>query len=135
MLSGSCVCGAAAFEADAQASPITFCNCRTCRKVNGTAFGANMSVPRAAFRWVRGEERLTSYESSPGKIRRFCSTCGSPLTAERTGDADAPVRVRVGSLDTRIEIPEFVGHIWRSQAAEWFDPKREVKEWPEWAAG
>ena len=41
MLSGSCACGAVAFEADAPPAPIAFCNCRTCRKVSGTAFGAD----------------------------------------------------------------------------------------------
>lgn len=133
MLSGSCACGAVAFEADAPAAPITFCNCRTCRKVNGTAFSANMSVPRKTFRWVRGEDRLTSYESSPGKVRRFCSACGSPMVAERPGDPDAAVRVRLGTLDTKVEAPTFVGHIWRSQAADWFDPTRVVPEWEEWA--
>lgn len=135
MLSGSCACGAVAFAADAPAEPITFCNCRTCRKVNGTAFGANMSVPRQAFRWLRGEDRLTSYESSPGKVRRFCSTCGSPLTAERPGNPDAPLRIRLGTLDTPVENPTFVGHIWRSQAADWFDQRRELPEWPEAADG
>ena len=131
MLRGSCACGAVAFEADAPASPIAFCHCRTCRKTNGTVFGANMSVPRSAFRWVRGEDRLTGYESSPGKVRRFCGTCGSPMVAERPGDANAPMRVRLGTLDTPIDDPAFVGHIWRSEAANWFDPRRAVPEWAE----
>ena len=135
MLRGSCACGAVAFEADAKASPIAFCHCRTCRKVSGTAFAANMSVPRNAFRWTRGEDRLTSYESSPGKVRRFCATCGSALTAERPGDPNAAVRVRLGSLDTPLEAPTFVGHMWRSDAADWFDPQRVVPEWPEFAPG
>jgi hypothetical protein len=133
MLSGSCACGAVAFEADARPAPIAFCNCRTCRKVSGTAFGANMSVPRHSFRWLRGEDRLISYESSPGKVRRFCGTCGSAMTAERLGNPDAAVRIRLGTLNTPIDNPVYVGHIWRSEAADWFDPKQLLAEWPKTA--
>jgi hypothetical protein len=28
---------------------------------------------REHFRWTSGEENLLAYESSPGKLRRFCS--------------------------------------------------------------
>lgn len=129
MLTGSCLCGAVAFEAEPAAALITFCNCRTCRKASGTAFAANMSVPRDAFRWVRGEDALRGYESSPGKIRRFCGRCGSPMTAERPADPTAAVRVRLGTLDTPIEHPQYAGHIWRSEAADWYDPNRSVPEW------
>ena len=133
MLTGTCLCGAVAWEADAPAALITFCNCRTCRKASGTAFAANMAVPRAAFRWIRGEEALRGYESSPGKVRRSCGRCGSPMTAERPADPAADVRVRLGSLDTPIETPRYAGHIWRSQAADWYDPKAALPEWPEFA--
>lgn len=37
---------------------------------------------REHFRWLKGEEKLSSFESSPGKSRYFCSGCGSHLTAE-----------------------------------------------------
>ncbi|MCK9396122.1 MAG: GFA family protein [Methylobacter sp.] len=32
---------------------------------------------REHFRWLKGEEKLSSFESSPGKQRYFCSMCGS----------------------------------------------------------
>lgn len=130
MLTGSCLCGSVAFEADAPPGPITFCHCNKCRKASGTAFAANMSVPRSALRWIRGEDVLRGYESSSGKVRRFCGRCGSPMTAERPADPAAPVRVRLGTLDTPIETPRYAGHIWRSEAADWYDPKRPVPEWP-----
>jgi hypothetical protein len=132
MLAGSCLCGAIAFKADS-VGPINFCNCRNCRKASGTAFAANASVQKGAFRWTRGEALLRDYESSPGKIRRFCSRCGSPMSAERPNNPQAPVRIRLGSLDTPIIDPEFVGHIWRAEAADWFDPKKSMPEWSEFA--
>jgi hypothetical protein len=77
-----------------------------------------MSVSPDAFRWIKGEDALRDYESSPGKIRRFCSRCGSPMTAERPGNPAAAVRVRLGTLDTRVENPRYFGHIWRCEAAD-----------------
>jgi hypothetical protein len=109
MLTGSCLCGAVVFEADVPAGLITFCNCRNCRKASGSAFAANMSVQREAFRWVRGEQALRGYESSPGKVRRFCGQCGSPMTAKRPSDPGAAVRVRLGTLDTPLPSCSYAG--------------------------
>ncbi len=131
MLTGSCLCGAVAFEANPPAAVITFCNCRNCRKVSGTAFAANISVPRNVFGWVRGEDQMRNYESSPGKIRPFCAQCGSAMTTERPTNPEASVRVRLGTLDTPIDNPSYLGHIWRSEAAGWYDPKRVLPEWSE----
>jgi hypothetical protein len=131
MFAGSCLCGAVAFEADAPAAQITFCNCSKCRRASGTAFAAIMSVPRAV---ALGEGRERARDSSPGKIRRFCGRCGSLMTSEPPGNAEAAVRVRLGTLDTPVDDPRFAGHIWRSEAADWYDPKRSVPGWPEFAA-
>jgi hypothetical protein len=57
------------------------------------------------------------------------------MTAERIDNPAAPVRIRLGALNTPIENPIYVGHIWRSEAADWFDPKQVVAEWPDAAAG
>src|SRR5262249_62260761 len=80
MLTGSCLCGSVAYEVDAPTGPIVHCHCTTCRKTHGAAFSTVMPVPRAAFRWLRGEELVSSFESSPGKLRRFCTTC-DPLAS------------------------------------------------------
>ena len=51
--------------------------------VAAAAFATIAGVKREHFRWTKGEDRLTTYASSPGKIRWFCSTCGAHLIAER----------------------------------------------------
>lgn len=130
MLSGSCLCGAVAYEVDADPGPIIHCHCQTCRKAHGSAFSSLMAVPRGGFRWVRGEERLGAFESSPGKVRRFCAVCGSQITAERDGQPS--VMLRLGCLDTAItDRPK--AHIWRSDAASWYDPKDMLPELDEGA--
>ena len=128
MLNGSCLCGAVAYEVDAPPGPMVHCHCHTCRKAHGSAFSTVMTVPRVSFRWVRGEELLTTFESSPGKYRRFCSKCGSQIFAERTGKDR--VLLRMGCMDTPFR-GEIVAHIWRSDAAVWYDPKEEIRELPE----
>ena len=128
MLTGSCMCGGVAYEVDAPVGAIIHCHCQTCRKAHGSAFSSLTNVSREYFRFVRGEELLKSFESSPGKIRRFCSRCGSHIVAERTGRPT--VLLRLGCLDTPIgQKPS--AHIWRSDAATWYDPKIELPEFPE----
>ena len=128
MLTGHCLCGRVRYEADAAFGPIIHCHCETCRRTHGAAFSSIASVPREKFRWVAGEEFLSSFESSPGKFRRFCSVCGSHLFAERV--ANPHVMLRLGCLDTQ-EKPRALGHIWRSDAASWYDPKETIPEFAE----
>ena len=120
MLTGSCLCGAVAYEADAILEGIAHCHCRTCRKTHAAAFSSVAAVPREKFRWLRGQDLLAAYESSPGKFRRFCSRCGSHIMAERT--AQPVVLLRLGCLDTEVTGRPQV-HIWRSDGASWYDPK------------
>jgi len=127
MLTGSCLCGAIAYEADAPLSRIVHCHCQTCRKTHGAAFSSVTAVSREAFRWTRGSDLLGAFESSPGKFRRFCTRCGSHLMAERV--AQPVVLLRLGCLDTDATGRQQV-HIWRSNGASWYDPKVEADELP-----
>ena len=125
MLTRSCLCRSVSYEADATPGWIVHCHCKTCRKAHGTAFASVMIVPRIGFRWIRGEEFLASFESSPGKVRRFCSRCGSQLVSERDGQRE--MTLRLGCLDTPITDRAKV-HIWGSDAAPWYDPKDSIPE-------
>jgi hypothetical protein len=127
MLNGSCLCGAVAYEVEAPLERIVHCHCRTCRKTHGAAFSSVTAVPREKFRWVRGQELLGAFESSAGKFRRFCTRCGSHIMAERV--AQPTVLLRLGCLDTPVTDRAQV-HIWRSDAASWYDPKAQFAEMP-----
>jgi hypothetical protein len=128
MLTGRCLCGAVAYEADAEVEGIVHCHCETCRRAHASAFSSIAAVPRESFRWTRGEDGLTDYESSPGKIRRFCRVCGSQVVAERM--ASGHVMLRLGCLDTPIQV-ERQWHVWRSDASSWYDPHASPVERPE----
>lgn len=127
MLAGSCLCGEVRYEVDADASAIVHCHCATCRKAHGSAFSSVANVPREAFRWTSGEALLNSFESSPGKFRRFCSRCGSHVVADRP---ERPtLLLRLGCLDTpTAAVPTC--HIWRSDGAAWYDPTLVLPELP-----
>ena len=116
MIKGSCLCGAVAYEADGLSGPVVHCHCHTCRKAHSAAFNTSARTRRADFRWVRGEDALASYESTPGKLRHFCGRCGSHLMAEWREASE--VVLRVGSIDEGIDIQP-VAHIWVNHAAEW----------------
>lgn len=128
-MKGSCLCGAVQYEVDSLDMPLTHCNCETCRKAHAAAFNTTAGVMREHFRWIAGESELTSFESSPGKLRHFCSRCGSHLMAERS--ANPHVVLRVATLD---EDPGMrpIQHIWTSHRADWLSYEGLVahEEWP-----
>jgi len=130
-MKGSCACGAVEYEIDTIDMPIGHCHCHTCRKTHAAAFVSTAGVKRAHFRWLKGQETLTAYESSPGKLRHFCSRCGAHLMAERP---HLPVViVRVATLD---DDPGVVAehHIWISHDVPWLRYEG-VAGHPEWQPG
>ena len=114
---GSCLCGSITFELSAEPTGLTYCHCVSCRKARGTAFAVNAAIDRADVSLEDSAATLREFESSPGKMRAFCSRCGSPVFAYSTARPDV-LRMRMGLIDT-----PFAGrpeqHIWVSQMPEW----------------
>jgi hypothetical protein len=117
-MKGSCMCGAIEYEVSSLDMPIIFCHCTTCRKAHAAPYAPTAGVMREHFQWVRGKEKLSSFESSQGKLRHFCSLCGTHLIAERPEQPH--VILRVATLDEDpSKRPE--AHIWTSHDVEWLD--------------
>lgn len=103
MYTGSCLCAGIRFRLHlTELDPIQLCHCTQCRKAQGTPFASNTPVQRAAFEFVSGETLLKSYESTPGKMRCFCSHCGSPIYSWRAAMPDV-LRIRAGLLDEPVQ--------------------------------
>lgn len=115
-LEGGCLCGAIRYEITGGLGPIGHCHCRTCRKGQGAAFATTARARWDAFFWTSGESLLRSYESTPGKQRAFCETCGSKLLAYWEGEPS--LILRLGSLDTDPGGRPVV-HVWTEQSADW----------------
>jgi hypothetical protein len=114
---GSCLCRSVQYEVAGEIGEFGYCHCTSCRKVSGSAHAANAPVERAQFRLVSGGDTLREFESSPGKVRAFCSRCGSPIYAYLTASRDT-LRIRLGTLDTRLaKLPK--AHTWVSDKASW----------------
>lgn len=128
-MKGSCLCGSIEYEVDQLDSPIQHCSCRTCRKAHAAAFNTGAAVRKESFRWLKGQEQLSSYESSPGKLRYFCSNCGSQLVAERQGSPRLVLRVATLDEDPHMQ-PSY--QIWESHEVSWLEYGPQVKAYSEW---
>lgn len=132
VVKGSCLCGAVEYEIDQLDMPIAHCHCHTCRKAHAAAYASTAGVKREHFRWLKGENKLTAYESSPGKLRRFCSVCGSHVVAERP--AQPHLILRVATLDEDPGLKP-TAHIWCSHDVPWLHDGEDVPSFPEWEPG
>lgn len=128
VLTGRCLCGAVRYEVHGKPGPVAYCHCRTCRRANGTAFAANAPVRARYLKWISGREGIREYESSPGKMRAFCSQCGSPIYS-RTVDDPETFRIRLGTLDGDPGRRAFA-HFWVSEKAPWFELTDELPKYP-----
>ncbi len=114
MLSGSCLCGAVAYEVAEPLENFIHCHCSMCRKAHGTPFGSYVRSPAVSF--TSGVDKVRRFESSPGFFRCFCEDCGSVLPEDVEGAEF--YFVPAGGLDQKIsERP--VKHIFVGSKADW----------------
>lgn len=128
-LTGSCHCGKVGFEFTGPFMRFTNCHCPDCRKINGTAYSANIVGTTSGFRITQGDDQLADYESSPGKFRRFCRTCGAHVYARMDYKPEVTI-VRAGLIDdTQGMRPQ--NHIWVSTKADWDEITDSLQQFPE----
>lgn len=115
-ITGSCLCGAVRFQVTAKPLAAYYCHCSMCRRNSGGGmFAAGATVPIERFAFTKGAP--TAYESSPGNLRLFCGTCGSPLGA-RVAEDPKLMEFFLGCLDDPDLIkPEF--HQFTSSQVSW----------------
>lgn len=95
--SGGCHCGRVRYEAEADLSRVTSCNCSICRKR-----GSLMAfVPAAKFKLQSGGDALADYQFNRKVIHHlFCGSCGTASFARGTGpDGAEMVAINVRCLD------------------------------------
>jgi len=119
MYTGQCLCGDITFEYEGPLGPLSLCHCSQCRRAHGSAFSASSPVQKVRFRFLSGQERLTEYESRPGKYRAFCSRCGSHLYS-RVDAIPGILRLRVGVINERLEKGP-AQHVYTGSKSDWFE--------------
>jgi hypothetical protein len=93
---GGCQCGAVRFRATGAPKWVAHCHCTDCRRASAAPFTTYASFPVENFKWTAAAPR--SYASSPDVTRRFCGTCGTPMSYESDRWA-GELHIFVGSLD------------------------------------
>jgi hypothetical protein len=81
---------------------MTSCHCSHCRRTSGAPFVTWFSIPRKAFRIIRGTP--ARFASSAHATRSFCAHCGTQLTFEHVRSPDE-IDVTTCSLDEPEALP------------------------------
>lgn len=93
---GRCLCGAVRYAFSGPVKWQAHCHCESCRRATSSPVTSFFSVPSQGFGWTGAEPG--AYRSSPGVTRRFCTTCGSPVSYENEEMPDE-IHLYAASLD------------------------------------
>jgi hypothetical protein len=117
-VSGSCLCGAVAFEATATPRRVVNCYCSLCRRRSGAAFASTLFVAADSFRWRSGEERVRHYALPAPRTYAadFCAACGGPAPLVMAGSPLA--MLPAGAIDTPLPALPAV-HLYVDSKAPW----------------
>ena len=129
VVSGSCLCGSVAFAASVLPKQLVNCHCSLCRRSRAAAFGSTLLVPRAAFRWDRGEACVRSYALPARKYGTdFCADCGSLVPSAPM--AATMAMLPAGAIDSPLP-PLRAVHLYVASKAPWYEI---ADAWPQFAA-
>ncbi|TVZ41085.1 hypothetical protein P886_0424 [Alteromonadaceae bacterium 2753L.S.0a.02] len=127
---GSCLCGEVSYELSGNIGLFQYCHCSRCRKFTGSAHGANLFVAIDQFKWLTGENFVSTYSPEFTKYfaTAFCKQCGSSLPwHSKNGKV---VIVPAGTLDTMPDIKP-IQNIFCASRADWYVPPAELPEYDE----
>lgn len=129
MIKGSCYCSAVKYEIDGRLLMFANCHCPDCRKFTGSTFSSVLVTESEGFKVTAGQDNLVPFESSPGKQRCFCKTCGCHVFS-RVDYRPGMTFVRAGSLDDDPQMrPQ--SHFWTSVKAPWHEICDSIPQHPE----
>ncbi|MEC9199298.1 MAG: GFA family protein [Pseudomonadota bacterium] len=78
-ISGRCLCGACRFTLTGPPNWIGHCCCESCRRATASPYTTWIGQPNGTWK-LTGP--ISTYASSPGRTRGFCTTCGTPMFYE-----------------------------------------------------
>ena len=90
-LRGSCLCGAARYEATGEPRRFLHCHCSRCRKATGTGHASNLFLQPGSLRWLSGLVRRQVYPTATfirGVLqfsRRDALRAGAPVARPHAG--------------------------------------------------
>jgi hypothetical protein len=126
MIHGHCECGKVSFEADGPIEDFSHCHCSQCRRMHGAAYATFAGVARKGFRFLSGEDALSTYFSSSTHERVFCSICGSNILVALTEEPDA-IYLSMGAIEGNPARPEGY-HIYVGSKAPWHEINDDLEQ-------
>lgn len=128
-VSGECFCGSVKYKIEGTLKDARSCHCSRCRKAFSSQASSYALVKPEEFKWLRGEELLSSHESQPGFGLQFCGKCGSTLCGTYKGSIHG---VTLGCLNGSPDV-EVGYHIFVDSKATWEIIPKGVKTYSEGA--
>jgi len=117
---GSCLCGAVAYEVHGPLRDVLFCHCFNCRRTHGHVSAYSSSrredlviTEQRGLKWYHTDRDVT-----PNVQRGFCVECGASLFWDPRGQDY--VYISAGSLDRPTGV-KGAGHIWLSEAGDYYE--------------
>ena len=114
-ITGECFCGEVKYQVNGMLRDARSCHCSRCRKAFSSQASAYALLNPKDFKWLSGEDLLTSYVGQHGFGLQFCSKCGSTLCGIFE---DAIHGVTLGCVDGDPKI-ELGRHIYVGSKASW----------------
>lgn len=119
VLTGRCLCEGVEYEITGELGPIYNCHCSRCRRWHGAAYRTRTTIKRSQFKFIKGEELLSSYYSSPATAKTFCSVCGSSLISTYDEEPDK-IGFPLGGLD-QAPNNKLEGHFFVGSKSPWYE--------------
>lgn len=113
---GKCLCGQVEFEIVGAVPRLYQCHCSFCRKQGGSTSNTATIVAAENFRWLAGQERISSWIKETGFRSDFCSTCGSSVPNPLRNTPYFWVPAGLFDDDAQLEI---VAHLFVGSKAPW----------------
>ncbi len=125
-ISASCLCSQIQFDCDVV--PIgTYCHCINCQKSHGTPFAAQIPFKPSTLRYIKGQQKITEYQSSEHLYRVFCVQCGSRLF-NYTTDREKYGSIALSAIDTPLKV-KIKAHVCLSTQAGYFSLTDTLKQY------
>ena len=114
-ITGECFCGEVKYQISGPLRDARSCHCSRCRKAFSSQASSYALVNPQEFKWLSGEELLTSYVGEHGFGLQFCSKCGSTLCGV-FNDVIHGITLGCVNGDSKIELGR---HIFVGSKASW----------------
>ena len=78
-ISGGCYCQAVQYQVSLPVKWCAHCHCKQCRHTQAAAIVTWFGVDLGCFKYIKGSDNISWFQSSESAKRGHCKTCGTPL--------------------------------------------------------